>query len=591
MNGPPGAGKTTLVASYLTSRNLPCLWYQVDPGDDDAATFFHYFSQAARKHLPAEDASLRDFDPAIASDLTSFSRRYFREFYARLKTPLVVVLDNYQELADRSPSHDLVRIACEETPENCHIVIVSREACPRPLGRIRFSQALTIIGADELALTLEETRGIAESRGIKLQSTGATLALQTQSAGWMMGLMLLMERNGSNDNRGTDLSLAVRHGQGEPAFDYFAGEVFGNLDAESRDLLLQSALFPMMTVHRVTQLTGTPRAGELLLDFLRANRFVIRHGGNESAYQFHPLFREFLLNQRARRFVDAELASQYCKAAEVLISDGDDEGALALLEQARNWRRMADVILATAAGAESAGPPRNSRHLDRQAARRSDRHEPLAALLARQQQGVFRSRGQPGDPGKGLPAVQRGQRLPGHGIELVRCSWMASLTSTGTLRHMDPWIVEFNERLESRLDAAAAGLLCPSDPRLLHRALVSPAFASRNVAVAGTGAQDARDRNSCGGTPAVTPAPRHTPHPARRACGGRIHSEHASLRRQASGGRTAPSHAGGPHQRSHGRHACRHGRARAFALSGKGCARRREPAIACSIRYFSSLAR
>ena len=27
--GPPGAGKTTLVASYLTTRN-PTLWYQVD---------------------------------------------------------------------------------------------------------------------------------------------------------------------------------------------------------------------------------------------------------------------------------------------------------------------------------------------------------------------------------------------------------------------------------------------------------------------------------------------------------------------------------------------------------------------------------
>ena len=31
--GPPGCGKTTLVSSYLDARKLPCLWYQVDPGD------------------------------------------------------------------------------------------------------------------------------------------------------------------------------------------------------------------------------------------------------------------------------------------------------------------------------------------------------------------------------------------------------------------------------------------------------------------------------------------------------------------------------------------------------------------------------
>ena len=29
VNGRPGSGKTTLVASYAESRNVPCLWYRV----------------------------------------------------------------------------------------------------------------------------------------------------------------------------------------------------------------------------------------------------------------------------------------------------------------------------------------------------------------------------------------------------------------------------------------------------------------------------------------------------------------------------------------------------------------------------------
>ena len=44
---PPGAGKTTLVASYLESRKLPGIWYQVDSGDADPATFFYYLGLAA----------------------------------------------------------------------------------------------------------------------------------------------------------------------------------------------------------------------------------------------------------------------------------------------------------------------------------------------------------------------------------------------------------------------------------------------------------------------------------------------------------------------------------------------------------------
>jgi len=42
IEGPPGAGKTTLVASYLESRRVSHLWYHLDDGDSDPATFFHY---------------------------------------------------------------------------------------------------------------------------------------------------------------------------------------------------------------------------------------------------------------------------------------------------------------------------------------------------------------------------------------------------------------------------------------------------------------------------------------------------------------------------------------------------------------------
>src|SRR5947208_13677661 len=44
---PPGAGKTTLVASYIEARRLPCLWFQVDVADADPATFVHYARLAA----------------------------------------------------------------------------------------------------------------------------------------------------------------------------------------------------------------------------------------------------------------------------------------------------------------------------------------------------------------------------------------------------------------------------------------------------------------------------------------------------------------------------------------------------------------
>jgi len=47
VSAPPGAGKTVLIASYLVARHITNLWYQIDNGDNDIASFFYFLSLAA----------------------------------------------------------------------------------------------------------------------------------------------------------------------------------------------------------------------------------------------------------------------------------------------------------------------------------------------------------------------------------------------------------------------------------------------------------------------------------------------------------------------------------------------------------------
>jgi ATP/maltotriose-dependent transcriptional regulator MalT len=42
--GPAGAGKTSVVATYLSTRRVPALWYNVDARDADVANVFHYLA-------------------------------------------------------------------------------------------------------------------------------------------------------------------------------------------------------------------------------------------------------------------------------------------------------------------------------------------------------------------------------------------------------------------------------------------------------------------------------------------------------------------------------------------------------------------
>ncbi|MEO8631197.1 MAG: AAA family ATPase, partial [Betaproteobacteria bacterium] len=81
--GPPGAGKTTLVASYVSEREIPGIWYQIDSGDSDPATFFYYMGQAAERAIRGKHKPLPLLTEESLPDLLGFARRYARELFGR----------------------------------------------------------------------------------------------------------------------------------------------------------------------------------------------------------------------------------------------------------------------------------------------------------------------------------------------------------------------------------------------------------------------------------------------------------------------------------------------------------------------------
>jgi LuxR family maltose regulon positive regulatory protein len=105
VSGPPGYGKTTLVASYLEAHRRPCLWYQMDAGDADAATFFYYMGLAVKKAAPRKRKILPLLTPEYTPGLEIFALRYFEAAYQSLSIPTVAVFDNYQLIPAESILH------------------------------------------------------------------------------------------------------------------------------------------------------------------------------------------------------------------------------------------------------------------------------------------------------------------------------------------------------------------------------------------------------------------------------------------------------------------------------------------------------
>lgn len=339
LTGAAGAGKTTLVTSYLGDRGLPPLWYHLDRGDADPAAFFAYLSQAARALNPAAD--LPPLTAEYLDGLEAYTRNYFRQLFGLLPPGQRLVFDDYHEVPAEAPLHEVLRLALEERPADLGVIVISRADPPPALARLRAEGGLVIIGREELRLTGEEAAAVG-----RLRLAGAAPELLGQlhdrTQGWVAGLVLMLER--FRDRGEIDPALIE---DGTPlVFDYLAGEVLGRMSAEQQALLLKTSLLPSMTPSAVRALTGRAEAADFLEDLYRRGYFTVRHArdGGLCAYEYHPLFRQFLL-ERGRDQLAPELTALKRRAATLLAGEGAMDACVPLLREIEDWALLAELIL------------------------------------------------------------------------------------------------------------------------------------------------------------------------------------------------------------------------------------------------------
>jgi LuxR family transcriptional regulator, maltose regulon positive regulatory protein len=303
---------------------------------------------AARQASPLQSKSLPLLTLEYLTGIHNFTRSYFEKLFDRLLQTysshkagqrFVIVLDNYQNIPSESPFHEMIATGFDAIPDGVRFIVLSRNAPPVPLARFQANGRIAKIDYVDIRFTIDESIELIRSRMPYLEQEFAS-RIHGMTKGWAAGIILMLERRALGVNGG----IKVEDFDYERVFDYFAAEIFIRLESVTRDFLLKSALLQIINVEMAEQLTGNASAARLLAGLNRHHLFTERLSGSDGNYQYHPLFREFLLNRLEKEYHSEGLSCLRWEAAKLLEKRGRWEEAAHHYSQSGRHEDLAKMV-------------------------------------------------------------------------------------------------------------------------------------------------------------------------------------------------------------------------------------------------------
>ncbi|MDQ2683183.1 MAG: helix-turn-helix transcriptional regulator, partial [Chloroflexota bacterium] len=283
VSAPPGFGKTTLLAEWLTNDDRHTGWVSLDERDNEPATFWSYVLTAlGTERSKGAAIQLRTADSPIEPILITLINDI-----AESGVPRALVLDDYHVITNPE-IHSAVTFLLENLPAPMQLVISSRADPSLPLARLRVRGELVEIRAADLRFTPDEAAAfLRDVMGLEL-SAETIAALEQRTEGWIAGLQLAaLSMHGRDDVSGF---VSAFTGDARYIVDYLLEEVLQRQPDDLRDFLLQTSILERLSGPLCDAVTGRSDSSRTLAHLEAANLFVIPLDDRRQWYRYHHLF-------------------------------------------------------------------------------------------------------------------------------------------------------------------------------------------------------------------------------------------------------------------------------------------------------------
>jgi LuxR family transcriptional regulator, maltose regulon positive regulatory protein len=343
--GPAGAGKTVLLADWLSSRpERRAGWLSCDEADSDPSRFFAALIEALRwasgePGLGEDARQLLDLDGAVSADIAAA----LTDDLEGPEAPGVLVVDDLHLTGPPGPR--ALALLLEYRPSSLQLVVATRVDPPLRLHRMRSYGELVELRDRDLSFSPEETKRFLASFDVELDEPDIDL-VHNRSEGWAAGLqMAAISILGSPDPVQAARRVELhRH----TVAGYFLDEVLHRQPPEVVDFMLATSVLDELSVDTCSALCG-PGTGALVEHLYRSHLFVTVVDEQARTYRYHHLVREALRAELHGRdpareqSLQVALARHLADAGEVgsaarhLLAAGDASGAFELLSERVIW--------------------------------------------------------------------------------------------------------------------------------------------------------------------------------------------------------------------------------------------------------------
>ncbi|ELY5925629.1 HTH-type transcriptional regulator MalT [Cronobacter sakazakii] len=342
ITSPAGYGKTTLISQWAAGKT-ELGWYSLDEGDNQPERFASYLiaaiQQATGGHCASSEVMAQKRQYA---SLSSLFAQLFIEL-ADWPRPLFLVIDDYH-LITNPVIHEAMRFFLRHQPDHLTLVVLSRNLPQLGIANLRVREQLLEIGSQQLAFTHQEARQFFDCRLSQPIEPAQSNRLCDDVAGWATALQLIALSARQNTGAVHQSARRLAGINASHLSDYLVDEVLNNVDNDTRQFLLKSALLRSMNDALIVRVTGEENGQMRLEEIERQGLFLQRMDDSGEWFSYHPLFGSFL-RQRCQWELSTELPDIHRAAAESWMAQGFPSEAIHHALAAGDASMLRDILL------------------------------------------------------------------------------------------------------------------------------------------------------------------------------------------------------------------------------------------------------